>query len=76
MPDDRAIESWAGRIAAEFREGPGLRLTAGQAARLWALEKVTADTILDRLVRSGQLVRTSDGAFTRAGERPFTTTSV
>ena len=69
MPEERAIESWSSRIAAEFRECPGLRLTAAQAARLWTIERVAAETILDGLVREAVLVLTPEGAYTRAGER-------
>lgn len=53
------------RVWAEFREMPGLRLTLGQAARLFSLERVRCARVLDALVGSGVL--TTDGdAFARA----------
>jgi hypothetical protein len=61
-PDiDRLID----RVRSEFMEMPGLRLTAGQARRLWALDATTADAVLHELVGSGFLQATRDGAFSR-----------
>lgn len=45
------------RARAEFREMPGMSLTAAQAARLWQLSAETAEMLLAELVRSGYLVR-------------------
>lgn len=69
MPDDSLIETLTRRVAAEFSECPGLRLTAAQAARLWAVDGATIDLVLDSLMRGGTIRRTREGAFTRAGER-------
>jgi DNA-binding IclR family transcriptional regulator len=38
------------RIRAEFREMPGLRLTAAQMGRLCGIEKATCQEVLDTLV--------------------------
>jgi len=54
------------RIRAEFREMPGLCLTASQARRLWALERAKCDSVLAALLQDGFLRRTSDGSFVRA----------
>jgi hypothetical protein len=53
------------RATGEFLEMPGLRLLPSQAARLWAIDAVTSQLILDRLVETGFLWRTRDGAYVR-----------
>ena len=45
---------------------PGLRLTAWQAQRLWALDAPVCDTLLAALVKNRFLARTRDGSFVRA----------
>ena len=40
------------RIRAEYEEMPGLRLTVGQAARLFATDSVRCARVLDSLVRT------------------------
>jgi hypothetical protein len=42
---------------------PGLRLTLRQAARLWAMEAVHCQAILDALVASGSLRRSPKGEY-------------
>ncbi len=54
------------RVRGEFLEMPGLRLTAAQAARLWALDRGTSQRILDALASAGFLSRTREGAYLRA----------
>lgn len=53
------------RIRGEFLEMPGLRLTPQQASRLWAVDGATSHDMLDRLVSSGFLTRTREGAYLR-----------
>ena len=65
MPDADPIESWTQRIANEFMECPGLRLTSAQAARFWGIDRPTVELVLDELVRRTRLVRTSAGIFIR-----------
>ena len=43
-------EDLRNRIRAEFREMPGLQLTAEQAARLWHVDAATCTAVLSRLV--------------------------
>lgn len=43
------------RITAEFREMPGLKITADQAARLFSLEPARCERILNVLVQRGLL---------------------
>ena len=54
---------WSLRILAEYREMPGLRLTLRQAARLWALDTVDCQAILDTLVAAGSLRRSPKGEY-------------
>ena len=59
------------RIAAEYREMPGLSLTAAQAARLWGLDRAHCGAVLQALVAAGRLRHTPEGRFCAAegGER-------
>jgi hypothetical protein len=59
-PTDR---EWSQRILAEYREIPGLRLTLRQAARLWAMDAVHCQAVLDALVASGSLRRSQEGEY-------------
>ena len=53
------------RVAAEFREMPGLRLTLPQAARLFSIDSSCCERVLGALVDRGVLA--SDGrAFANA----------
>ena len=54
------------RIRGEFLEMPGLRLTPQQASRLWAVDRVTSERVLDRLTSVGFLSRTNGGAYLRS----------
>jgi hypothetical protein len=51
------------RIRAEFKEMPGLKLTAAQATRLWQLEPNRSEELLNALVADGLLKRRADGAY-------------
>jgi len=59
------IEETLQRVQGEFREMPGLRLTPAQASRLWGLDAVSSQALLDALVDARFLFRTTDGAFMR-----------
>jgi hypothetical protein len=54
------------RVRGEYQEMPGLRLTFAQACRLWQMEPLLCDAVLDTLVREQFLFRTLDGAFIAA----------
>jgi DNA-binding IclR family transcriptional regulator len=51
------------RAEAEYREMPGLKLTAAQAARLWHLGPNESARLLDSMVDAGLLYRARDGAY-------------
>lgn len=56
------------RIRGEFLEMPGLRLRHEQAQRLWGLDAKTCSELLDILVTSGFLCRSSNGAYGRQSD--------
>jgi DNA-binding IclR family transcriptional regulator len=55
------------RILGEFREMPGLSLTATQAARLLGIDLVECMTALQELVTAGLLRQTDDGHYALPG---------
>ncbi len=55
----------AQRVKREYLEMPGLRLTIRQAARLWAIEPIDCERLLDALVEARFLIRTTDGKYER-----------
>lgn len=66
------------RIAMEFIEMPDLKLTSGQAQRLWNVPPDMCEKALANLVSRGFLTRTADGAFLRGGSgaaEPFSLAS-
>jgi hypothetical protein len=63
-----AAASLTSRVRGEFIEMPGLTLTPAQAARLWAIDAVTSERILQGLKSAGFLNRNRAGAFSRASE--------
>jgi hypothetical protein len=62
------IEETLQRVQGEFREMPGLRLTPAQASRLWGLDAVASQAVLDALVDVRFLRKTADGAFMRPSD--------
>jgi len=51
------------RIKAEYMELPGLQLTPWQARRLWGIDQVQCDAILEVLVETAFLRKTKTGAY-------------
>lgn len=52
-------------IQAEYREMPGLDLTKGQVQRMWSLDAVTCDALLDVLEEVKFLRRTPGNTYVR-----------
>jgi hypothetical protein len=65
LPEMAAITE---RIRGEFREMPGLTLTAAQARRLWNLDAYTCGEVLAQLIDTGFLCHKADGAYGRASD--------
>jgi hypothetical protein len=59
-------EKWLARIRGEYLEMPGLSLTAVQAQRLWGLDGEACGLLLESLLESGFLRRTTQGVYVRA----------
>ena len=57
---------WVQIVRGEFVESPGLHVTKPQAQRLWGLDPVRCDALLDNLVASGFLKQTRRGGYARA----------
>jgi Fic family protein len=53
------------RVEGEYREMPGLSLSAPQAERLWGLDASTCASVLTALVERRILTRTTSGAYRR-----------
>jgi hypothetical protein len=53
------------RVHSEFLEMPGLRLNRPQAQRLWGLDEATCLAVLELLVETKFLCRTSRGMYAR-----------
>jgi hypothetical protein len=60
---DVSISEWLQMIRAEYLEMPGLHLTQPQAQRLWGLDALTSETLLETLVSTGFLRRTRGGGY-------------
>jgi hypothetical protein len=62
---DVDASDWLQQIRAEYLEIPGLSLTRQQAQRLWGLDPETCDVLLDTMVETRFLRRTSHGLYVR-----------
>lgn len=58
-------------IRAEYEEMPGLVLTCPQVRRMWGVDAPMCRTLMDALVRSGFLVRRSNGSYARQTSNPY-----
>lgn len=62
------IQSGLERIRAEYQEMPGLRLTPDQVARLCGVERSSCEQLLEALVDTRYLERSTDGRYARPAE--------
>ena len=58
-----ALHELLQRIEGEYREMPGLSVTAPQAQRLWGLDSTTCAFVLMTLMQRGVLKRTPAGTY-------------
>jgi len=65
---DGPLPDWIQIVRGEYLEIPGLRLTRSQVQRLWGLDGVLCDRVLDSLISVRFLQRTQSGAFVRVDE--------
>ena len=61
----RTVRELTRRIQAEYVEMPGLSVTLSQAERLWAVDRRTCQTAVDRLIARGVLRMTTKGQLVR-----------
>lgn len=54
------------RARGEYREMPGMRLTIGQAMRLWDLDRQTCQRLFDSLVATHYLEVDANGRYRKA----------
>ena len=64
-PRTAALHDLLRRIEGEYREMPGMCVTAPQAQRLWGLDATTCEFVLRTLVERRILRRTPRGTFVR-----------
>jgi len=67
MVDEMDVASLVTRIESEYREMPGLQLTAPQMQRMWCLDAVTCEAVIVILLSHRIVVKTSRNAYARAG---------
>lgn len=60
------VTDWLQIVRAEYLEIPGLHLTAPEVQRLWGIDSITCEALLDALVRTGFLRQTRNGGYLRA----------
>ena len=60
-----ALHELLQKIEGEYREMPGLSVTAPQAQRLWGLDSTTCGFVLMTLIQRGILKRTASGTYVR-----------
>ena len=63
MPAGVRIGELLDRIQGEYLELPDLRLTEGEARRLWDIDPTTCDALFGALVDVSFLQRAPDGSF-------------
>jgi hypothetical protein len=56
----------AARVRGEYGEMPGLQLTVTQACRLWQIDTLTCEILLEKLVHDDFLCKTEKGAYAAA----------
>jgi len=65
-PRAAALHDILRRIEGEYREMPGMCVTAPQAQRLWGLDATTCEFVLRTLVERRILRRTPRGTFVKS----------
>ena len=65
-PVQTTVADWLQIVRGEFSEIPGLHLTKKQVQRLWGLDPVTCETLLDILVATKFLRQTHNEGYVRA----------
>lgn len=61
----RSVPEWRELVLEAYATQPTLSLTTAQGQRLWGMDPCTCGYVLDGLVESGTLLRTSNGQYCR-----------
>lgn len=61
----KSVPEWRDVVLEAYAMQPTLSLTAPQGQRLWGMDASTCGYVLDGLVESGMLARTSSGQYCR-----------
>ena len=64
-PGMKTISEWLQLVRSEYLEVPGLSLNRQQFQRLWSLDRVTSDTLVEALIAARFLARTTKGTYVR-----------
>jgi|KBSMisStandDraft_5_1062788.scaffolds.fasta_scaffold139710_2 hypothetical protein len=65
------VADWLQIILGEYQEMPGLHLTEPQMQRLWGLDPLTCEALLEALVDIRFLTRAADGSYVRSAAVPM-----
>ena len=66
MVNELDVVTLVTRIESEYREMPGLQLTARQMQRMWCFDGDTCEVVIDVLISHGTVVKTRGNAYARA----------
>jgi hypothetical protein len=66
VEETSGVARWLELVQAEYREIPGLHLTKRQVQRLWGLDAVTCDALIEALESVKFLRRTARNGYVRA----------
>jgi len=61
--DGGRIGAWLNLVRAEYQEMPGLCLTKPQMQRLWGFDAYIADALIEALLLTRVLRKTTEGTF-------------
>ena len=67
---DIPVSQWLQLIRAEYAEMPGLSLSKPQMQKLWGLDALVCDALLDALVSAHVLKRTVSGTYVAQRAEP------
>jgi hypothetical protein len=62
-PAHLPVSQWLQRIRVEYQEMPGLSLSKVQMQKMWGLDSLVCDVLVDTLVAARVLRRTAAGAY-------------
>jgi len=69
-PLDRSVAEWRSVVMDAYAMLPSLCITRAQGQRLWGMNPTTCQCVLDSLVETGSLVRTTSGLYCRGDHVP------